>query len=887
MSDAASTDLNDCAFDYPAFLRAHEEAARQKSSANLVPCRAPMVMLVIDPDGEARPCEYSHRALREPPETSLKDIWTGEDIGSLRTSITAKTLPQDHCRHCATCFSAGKFLHAPALHAYSNLQAPEDLKDPKTIVCRLPEKGVWNVSLLGQLPGLFAKADLVTLEADSPLTNPTGTQLLAMIRGLSRHDRPKVSVRAKILPEVEEARDLLRDIRLTGIEIRYQKDLEPELQKASQLCEGEIALSTKMLIDQDSWFDLVRVANICTENNAKLNICVTTNQGLMPLARLPLEEMFAVHSMIASWWPLMEEGCRPASLDPAAFTLLTEELRNGILSLSQMAVNDDAVSIVAGRGARFLLPEPDHSFFDADSIASVMGVPAHLCNSPSVLDWIRGQARAPESAKLAATHPWFRTLLQKLLIESPLPERSATTILRKLYGTPRGRKQILDEDREFATKIHTQGWCELLGLDRPLKRTPPFKIGEPIEPTTDDLKKADVTVLVPSFRHEEWIEQTLRSVLAQTYSRFKLLIVDDCSPDNTAKKARSLKDPRIKVQINETGLGLGSSMLGALDDIDTPYVAVLNSDDLFHPERLERCLAILKNSSSVHLVSTGISLIDANSEELTPENASQVLDGKNISDWVQWFDAVRPSPDETVSFENLLGSNVLASSSNMVCRTDFLRSLADEIKGLKYCVDWQTFLRASIDGSLHYIHDPLLAYRLHTGNTVWFERDHRWDYFLEANRVAARNLRYFFTRPGEHPDDQKLTSILNIMVSHLESNDELFGSALYINELFADLDIAEIAQNNPQTKAFLKRLELTCQEAQSITKHINLAGWRAQDILPQLHWIPTLRANKVLAQALEDDLSATKGSQEWFRGYAHELETKVGEHWERHGRDEA
>ena len=162
------------------------------------------------------------------------------------------------------------------------------------------------------------------------------------------------------------------------------------------------------------------------------------------------------------------------------------------------------------------------------------------------------------------------------------------------------------------------------GIHRPTCRPAPFPISTRSKFHSVDALQPDITVLIPAFRHEGFIEEALRSVLAQTYGGFRVLVVDDASPDKTAHRARLLTDPRITVKANGSNMGLGNSVLSALGKIDTPFVALLNSDDVFHPERLERCLTILLDSPNTQLVATGISLIDACGGHITLENVSRI-----------------------------------------------------------------------------------------------------------------------------------------------------------------------------------------------------------------------------------------------------------------------
>jgi len=146
------------------------------------------------------------------------------------------------------------------------------------------------------------------------------------------------------------------------------------------------------------------------------------------------------------------------------------------------------------------------------------------------------------------------------------------------------------------------------------------------------------------------------------------------------ERAGRIQDPRVAIQVNEKRVGLGDSVLNALSTITTPYVAVLNSDDLFHPERLERCLAVLKQDPDVQVVATALITIDAAGCRLTPDNLRPLSDGPDITNWIQWFARARRVEPGADQLAELLERNYLITSSNIVSRTDFLRSRREALQ---------------------------------------------------------------------------------------------------------------------------------------------------------------------------------------------------------------
>lgn len=105
-----------------------------------------------------------------------------------------------------------------------------------------------------------------------------------------------------------------------------------------------------------------------------------------------------------------------------------------------------------------------------------------------------------------------------------------------------------------------------------------------------------VSVIMPAYNAAHYIEASIRSVMDQTVKNWELLVIDDCSRDNTAEVIARLaeEDARIRLIKNEQNLGTAGTRNKALDMFRGKYVAFLDSDDLWHTEKLERQLRVIE-----------------------------------------------------------------------------------------------------------------------------------------------------------------------------------------------------------------------------------------------------------------------------------------------------
>ena len=106
-----------------------------------------------------------------------------------------------------------------------------------------------------------------------------------------------------------------------------------------------------------------------------------------------------------------------------------------------------------------------------------------------------------------------------------------------------------------------------------------------------------VSVIMPSYNTAEYISESIASVRKQTYTDWELIIVDDCSADNTDEIVKPfLYDKRIKYIKNETNSGAAASRNRALREAKGKWIAFLDSDDLWHPEKLEKQIRFMEKN---------------------------------------------------------------------------------------------------------------------------------------------------------------------------------------------------------------------------------------------------------------------------------------------------
>lgn len=106
-----------------------------------------------------------------------------------------------------------------------------------------------------------------------------------------------------------------------------------------------------------------------------------------------------------------------------------------------------------------------------------------------------------------------------------------------------------------------------------------------------------VSIIMPSYNTGKFIRETINSVVNQTYKEWELIIVDDCSNDNTDEIVSSIKDDRIKYLKNKVNSGAAITRNRALKEAKGKWIAFLDSDDLWKKEKLEKQMNFMKENN--------------------------------------------------------------------------------------------------------------------------------------------------------------------------------------------------------------------------------------------------------------------------------------------------
>lgn len=196
-----------------------------------------------------------------------------------------------------------------------------------------------------------------------------------------------------------------------------------------------------------------------------------------------------------------------------------------------------------------------------------------------------------------------------------------------------------------------------------------------------------ISIVIPCYNAENYIEDTIASVLNQTYNYFELIIIDDCSTDNSFKLIENIKDWRITLYKNNQNKGVSYSRNYGVSLAKGEWIAFLDSDDKWRRDKLEKQVNLINNEKT-NFVFTGTQYIDGNN---------------NISNYIL-------EVPEKVNYKKLLQQNVISCSSILIKKELLLNFKMKNDECHEDYYNWLSILKSGEVAMS--INEPLLVYRI-------------------------------------------------------------------------------------------------------------------------------------------------------------------------------
>ena len=133
-----------------------------------------------------------------------------------------------------------------------------------------------------------------------------------------------------------------------------------------------------------------------------------------------------------------------------------------------------------------------------------------------------------------------------------------------------------------------------------------------------------ITVLIPTYNCEQYIQEAVQSILDQTYTNFECIIIDDCSIDGTVDIIKTFNDPRINLIIKPKNSGYTNSLNYGLTIAKGKYIARMDGDDISLPNRFEKQIEVLEQDKDIIVCGSIFRIIDSETIITAPEKHEDI-----------------------------------------------------------------------------------------------------------------------------------------------------------------------------------------------------------------------------------------------------------------------
>lgn len=215
-----------------------------------------------------------------------------------------------------------------------------------------------------------------------------------------------------------------------------------------------------------------------------------------------------------------------------------------------------------------------------------------------------------------------------------------------------------------------------------------------------------ISIITASYNYENYIKETVQSVLSQTYNDWEMIIVDDCSTDNSIDVIKSYNDDRIKLFVNEKNLGLKETLKRGIKEASSDWIVFLESDDVLAPDYLAKKVEIAQKYNDINLIFNDCEFFGNEERVKAFEHAL-----KKTRSLLQ-----NQSYPKKMLYDFYQSNKIFTFSSVMAKRSHLLK--VNFNPKLDYLIDWHLWIQLSSLGKFYYLPEKLTKWRLHKNSYI-------------------------------------------------------------------------------------------------------------------------------------------------------------------------
>ena len=208
--------------------------------------------------------------------------------------------------------------------------------------------------------------------------------------------------------------------------------------------------------------------------------------------------------------------------------------------------------------------------------------------------------------------------------------------------------------------------------------------------------KDKVSVIIPTYNRSELLKKAVESLENQSHQNFEIIIIDDCSTDDTAEVVKEMNDERILYLRHDTNKGGSEARNTGIKQATGSFIGFLDSDDQWLPDKLERQLKQFEGQPDVGVVYTGVQVIDEHNQptrKIVPAYKGGIL-------------------------PKLFESNCIDTTSSVLVKREVLDQVQGFDASLPSCQDWDLYIRLAQVTKFDFVKESLVLFYHHSGERI-------------------------------------------------------------------------------------------------------------------------------------------------------------------------
>lgn len=276
-----------------------------------------------------------------------------------------------------------------------------------------------------------------------------------------------------------------------------------------------------------------------------------------------------------------------------------------------------------------------------------------------------------------------------------------------------------------------------------------------------------ISILMPVKNEEKYIETALDSILNQSYQKFELIIINDCSKDNSSNLINQYYDERIKVFNFQKSVGISKCLNKAISLAKGKYIARMDADDIAYPNRLKYQLKFMQQNPKIDLLSGNINYIKSTGKSYILKNLIVFFSNKKINNSLLKI---------IILHENVVKHPTVFAKKKLLTKIRY-NSDYDSVE------DWQLWIRLLNKNFCFYIDDSkVLNYRIHNKQNSIKSKTKLYklkNYILKISDPNNKKLLQYLSNQNKNLELKKLTDFVSNMNFNFKEKKFIFSKIFY------------------------------------------------------------------------------------------------------------